>query len=243
MRAVEKIKVPTHVPDVQLDAYLGEPHGDGPFPGVLVVHELYGLDINAREKVERFASEGYVALAPDLYSAAGRFCMIRTLMASIRGKGEAFDYLRSARSWLADRDDVDPRNVGVAGFCMGGGFAVFLATDPEVKAAAPFYGWVPRRTSKLGPLCPVVGGWGGKDVIYRRSADRLGAHLDAIGTPFDIAMYDDAGHAFMNVEGDPAWYATGWPMYAGYEEGAARDSWARVFAFFDTHLKAPPLHE
>ena len=243
MKAVAKIKVQTHEPGVELPAYLGEPHGDGPFPGVLVVHELNGLDLNAREKVERFASAGYVALAPDLFSAAGRFCMIRTLAASFRGRGSAFDYLRSVRSWLADRDDVDPRNIGVAGFCMGGGFAVFLAADPEVKAAAPFYGWVPRKTSKLGPLCPVVGGWGKKDVVFRESAVRLEKHLGEVGSPSDIESYEDVGHGFMNVEGDPPWYSTGWPIYVGYDGAAADDGWDRVLAFFETHLKAPPLHE
>ncbi len=235
------IDLPTH--DVDLPAYLARPEGDGPFPGVVVIHEINGLDDNAKEKARRFAEGGYVALAPDLYKGAGPFCILRTLTSSFTGSGVAYRYLDAAREYLAALPDVRFDRIGVAGFCMGGGFAVFWAAGAGVQAAAPFYGYVPRNGRRLDGICPVVGGWGKRDNWFGSWGDRLVGHLEAGGMAaedIDVVTYPGVGHGFMNVEGSPPWYSTKWPMYVGYDESAADDSWRRVLAFFEAHLAASP---
>ncbi|MCZ6708162.1 MAG: dienelactone hydrolase family protein, partial [Chloroflexi bacterium] len=126
-------------------AYLATPDDQTqPSPSVIVIHEFFGLNDDIRRIARRFAEAGYAALAPDLHDTGGpRFlCIARTMRDLGRGNGAPFDDLEAARLWLADRDDVDDERIGVAGFCMGGGFALLYAVGAPVKAAANFYGVV-----------------------------------------------------------------------------------------------------
>src|SRR5690348_12543418 len=116
------------IPDANglpLRAYLARPAvGDGPWAGVVVVHDALGLTVVAREHADRLAAAGYLAIVPDLYTRGGLArCIRSTFGALISGNGLAFDDLDAARRWLSSRTDCTGR-IGVIGFCMGGGFAL-----------------------------------------------------------------------------------------------------------------------
>jgi carboxymethylenebutenolidase len=220
-----------------------------PSPAVLVLHESFGLNDDIRRIAARFAEEGYAALAPNLFSHGSRVvCMSRVMTDMVRGSidREIADIL-AAREALAERVEVDADRIAVAGFCLGGGFALIAATKPGFKAAAVNYGDVPRERAKLDRACPVVGSFGARDRMYGGNmAERLEAHLSALGVPHDIHTYDGVGHSFFSQhEGWQGWLARiPTPMRVGPDEAAAADGWRRMLAFFDEHVRqstsAPP---
>ncbi len=213
--------------------------GDGPWPGVVVIHEILGLNADIRRITARFADAGYAAVAPDLFAGLGPkpICILRTLAAYRRGGGKPLEALTAAQEWLGARDEVDGSRLAVAGFCMGGGFALLLGVRSTVGAAAAFYGQVPSRAEDLEGICPVVSGYGGRDRLYGQKGRLLEKHLRELGVPHDVKVYDDAGHSFMSRhEGITAAIAGLSPLRAGYNEDAAEDSWARMLAFFAEHL-------
>lgn len=220
-------------------AELALPPGAGPSPGVIVIHEAFGLNADIRGKAHRFASMGYVALAPDLFDGRGPkpICMIRLMRELTRGRGLVFDDLDASRAYLAERPEVDPARLGVAGFCMGGGFALLYAARAPLGAAAVFYGAVPKEEQDLEGVCPVVGGYGERDRTFARQGRRLVEILERQGVPHDVAFYPDAGHSYMSEHrGILAKVASWGPMKVGFDALAAEDSWARIERFFAEHL-------
>jgi carboxymethylenebutenolidase len=218
------------------------PQGPAPYPGVLVLHESFGLNDDIRRIAARFAEEGYAALAPNLFSHGSRIvCLTRVMSDVARGAidREIADVL-SARSALAARSDVDAERIAVAGFCLGGGFALVAATKPGFRAASVNYGDVPKSRSELDGVCPVVGSFGGRDRMFGRNmAERLEEHLQEIGVDHDVVTYDQAGHSFFSQhegwQGGLASLPT--PMSVGYDEAAAADGWRRILSFFDQHVR------
>lgn len=220
-------------------AALALPAREGRRPAVIVIHEIFGLNDDIRRMTGRFADLGYVALAPDLYDGDGlrAICIARTLLALNRGQGAAFADLDAARRWLVARPDVDASRIGVAGFCMGGGFALLYAARGSLGAAATFYGDVPRTAAELSDVCPVLGGFGGRDKFFVGQGERLEAHLTALGVPHDVRIYPDAGHSYMSHHtGFMATIGPWLPMAAGHDPAAEADSWARIERFFGEHL-------
>jgi len=212
----------------------------GPWPGLLVLHEMVGFrDAGIRQIAKRFADEGYVALIPNLYDRPGPapLCILRMLRSLRRGRGQGFRDLEAARTWLAGLPEVDPSRVGVAGFCLGGGFALLYAVRAPVGVAAVFYGDVPGTAAELDGVCPVVASYGGRDLVFRSKANELESHLEEIGVPHDVKSYPNAGHAFMNhPRGLLAWILRISPFRVAHDEDASTDSWRRVLAFFRDHL-------
>lgn len=224
--------------DRDLPAYFASPR-QPTGRAVVVLHEALGLTDDIRRVADRFAAEGYLAVAPDLFAGRGPLpiCIVRCMRELARGGGAVADDIEAVRDALLARDDV--RAVAVAGFCMGGGFAVLAAGSGAFDVAAPFYGDVPRNPAKLPNLCPTVASFGGRDLAFRDGAERLREHLVAAGQAHDVKTYPEAGHSFMAEY--PAWLRPARhlpPMYAGAHPASAADAWARMLAFFDEHMAA-----
>src|SRR5688500_5094051 len=225
-----------------LRAEVFSPAGQGPYPGVVVLHESFGLNDDIRRLARRFADAGYVALTPDLYSHGSRIvCLTRVMVDVLRGSlGREIADIHAAREALAARPEVDAQRIAIAGFCQGGGFALVAGVRPGFRAAAVNYGDVPEERSRLDGVCPVVASYGGKDrMVGRKMAERLERHLSALGVTHDVKTYDGAGHSFFSrVDGWQGWLAkVPTPLAVGYDETAARDGWERMLAFFDEHVR------
>ncbi|AFT71603.1 Dienelactone hydrolase family [Alloalcanivorax dieselolei B5] len=216
--------------------------------GIIVIHDIFGFTPDLQRIAERLASAGYPVLAPDLYDQAGgkASCVVRTLRDHERGRGFAFQQLETCRQWLLQQRDAEVTKVGVMGFCMGGRFALLFAARAPIQVVAPFYGGVPKKAESLHGICPVVGGWGRKDLIYGNHGDRLAGHLTRLDVPHDIRTYDHAGHSYMNDHQTFTFKRLGWysPLRSRHDPDAAEDSWRRVLSFFEKTLREsePALH-
>jgi len=226
-----------------LTGVLAVPDGRGPWPGVVLVHEAYGVNEVMRRQVAHVASLGYLALMPDLYSQGGaRRCLAATFRALRSGEGRAFVDIGSARAALAARPDCTGA-VGILGFCLGGGFALAAATRHGFSAASANYGMLPKDLDALAGACPVVGSYGGRDRSLRGAAATLERVLAEHAVPHDVKEYPTAGHSFLNdAETGPALVRliTRPILGAGPDPDAAADAWTRIEAFFARHLTAEP---
>ena len=222
-------------PAGQLPAYLAVPSGDGPWPGVVVIHDAFGMTPDLRRITDRFAANGYLALAPALYRRGQKLrCIVKTFKSLQAGNGPAIDDLIAARDHLAD-DERCTGKVGVVGFCMGGGFCLLLAPRGVFDAAAPNYGVWPKDADSLKRSCPMVASLGAKDRMLPGAADKLEALLTEGAVPHDVKEYPDVGHSFMNQFRAPFRLVEGIAGLA-YSEPEAEDAWRRILAFFSTHL-------
>jgi carboxymethylenebutenolidase len=224
--------------DRELRAYLAHPRGEGPWPGVVVVMDALGLSDDIRLQADRLATAGYLAFAPDLYSGRGIKCVVATLKASRSGSGEAYADIEAARHWLAAREDCTGQ-IGIIGFCMGGGFALLCAPRYDFAAASVNYGEVPNDASmRLEGCCPVVASFGKRDPELPGRAERLEKALTELGVTHDVKEYPDVGHAFMNrINVGPALNPLVKLVRMNYHHASAEDSWRRILNFFDHHLR------
>jgi carboxymethylenebutenolidase len=219
-------------------AYLAAPSGEGPWPGVVVLHEAFGLNDDIRAHADRFAGRGYLALAPDLFSFAGPKpkCVLAAFRSLSRRSGAAFDAIDAARAALAERPDSTGR-VGVIGFCLGGGFALLAAPSGRFAASSVNYGVVPKDAERLlRGACPVVGSYGAKDRSLRGAAERLDAALAANGVDRDVKEYPEASHSLLNHHRGRVPMLIDRVTGFGHHGPSARDALARIDAFFDRHV-------
>jgi carboxymethylenebutenolidase len=223
----------------EMPAYLATPAGEGPWPGVIVIHDALGMSTDVRNQADWLASEGYLAVAPNLYYWGRR---IRCLISTVRLVERPLSELDAARCWLAEHDRCTGE-VGVIGFCMGGDFALMMAPRRGLFAASVNYGGATQGVERALPdVCPIVGSYGAKDRWpgMRRVPDRLESMLTAAGVDHDVKVYPDAGHGFLN-DHDPAelplWVkAIAKLAAASYDEPSAQDARRRIIDFFDRHL-------
>jgi carboxymethylenebutenolidase len=221
----------------QIRGYVAFPTGDGPWPGVVVVHEAFGLTADMTRQADRLAENGYLAMAPDLYSHGfTATCLVSTMRQMITGReGRAMRDIEAARKALVENPKCTGK-VGIIGFCMGGGFAI-LAAGRGFDASAPNYGAAPKDLhAALEGACPIVGSYGAKDgKSLRGTAQRLESTLTELDIDHDVKEYPNAAHSFM-TEGTGRWAWTERVAGLRFVPDAADDAWSRVFAFFHRHL-------
>ena len=209
-------------------------------PGVLVIHEATGLVPNIKPVLRRFAENGYVAMAPDLFDKAGSkpLCVARTMLTMVTGKGDAMDDLASAKDYLKEHRLCNPDRLGVAGFCMGGGFSLLMALTSDVKASAPYYGMSPVYLEQIENSCPVIASYGGRDALMKPAWPRLKKALKSSSIPHEFKVYPDAGHSYFTEDQPGVLFQMGkaGPLKVGYRPDDAEDSWQRMLSFFGEHI-------
>jgi carboxymethylenebutenolidase len=208
--------------------YLATPK-QGSGPGVIIIQEWWGLVDHIKDLCDRFAQEGFVALAPDLYHGkstkspdeAGRLMMAMRI-------DEAERDLTAAAQYLLTLDSTTSDKVGVVGFCMGGALSLYTATkNPQVGAAVVFYGGHPKVKPDLPNLqAPVLGLYGEKDrSVTPASAHELERQVKALGKQIEVIVYPGADHGFFNDMRPEV-----------YNAEAAADAWRRTLAFLRENL-------
>jgi carboxymethylenebutenolidase len=209
--------------------FLARPAGDGSYPGVVMVHEWWGLNDNIKEMARQMASEGYVVLAADLYGGqvATERSQAQPLATAVReNPGEAVQNLKAAVGYLRENESVDGR-IGALGWCFGGGFTLQLALNEKMDATGIYYGSLVTDQEQLSVITwPVLGVFGSADQsIPVEQVNEFEQALDANGTENEIYIYEGVGHAFANPSGE------------SYAPEETMDAWEKTLSFFDRHLK------
>jgi carboxymethylenebutenolidase len=223
-----------------LRGVLGVPAGPGPWPGVVLVHELFGIDDVMRRQIRRMASAGYLALMPDLFTAGGaRRCLVPTFRAIAAGHGRPFVDIEAARAHLGSLPGCTGR-IGVLGFCLGGGFALLTASRGFDVSSVNYARLPEDPDAVLAGACPVVASYGGRDPALRGTAAQLEEVLTRQGVPHDVREYPTAGHGFLNdadVGPRPLRPLLHRVLNFRPDPVAAADAWTRIEAFFAEHLR------
>lgn len=212
------------------NGYLALPAGTGPWPGVVVIQEWWGLDNHIKSIADRLAAEGFAAIAPDLYNGqvATEPDEARKLRMALVWD-EALTVIQGAINFLVGYKQVSPKKVGLVGFCMGGGLTWHAAAKlSSVGAAAPFYGGGPEMTDEevARISAPVLAVFGELDegvspqVAYKRAGQ-----MDKAGVKHETVTYPGAHHAFFN-DTRPV-----------YHPQAAAAAWQRLVMLFKENLQ------
>jgi carboxymethylenebutenolidase len=231
-----EVKVP--VADGSIPAYRAMPDHGGPFPTVLVVHEIFGVHEHIQDICRRLAKQGFFAIAPELYARQGNpaaISDIKQLMANIVSKApdsQIMSDLDAAVAYAKSTGKADTAKLAVTGFCWGGRIVwLYAAHNPDLKAAVSWYGFIERPATTLQPKnpidlasklkCPVLGLYGGADksnpVVL---VDKMAAACKTAGKTCEFKIYPDAPHGF-NADYRPS-----------YRPDAAKDGWAKMLAWF-----------
>ena len=234
-----QVKIP--VEGGAIPAYCAMPASGGPFPTVLVVHEIFGVHEHIKDICRRLAKQGYLAVAPLLFSREGDVSkmsdvqqIISQVVAKVVDKQVASD-LDATGAWAKSTGKADTSKLGITGFCWGGRQVwLYAAHNPSLKAGVAWYGPLQTPPSDLRPKnpldlvnqinVPILGLYGGKDMgISLAQIEQMRAALKAAGKPSEIVIYPDAGHGF-NADYRPS-----------YNPQAAKDGWNRMLAWFKDH--------
>lgn len=216
--------------DETISGYLATPDSNGRHPALVVIHEWWGLNDWVKEQAQKFASEGYVVLAVDLYrgKVASDPGEAHELMRGMP-QDRAVRDLKAAFDYLASRPDVNPAKIGSVGWCMGGGLSLQLAIhEPRLAACAVNYGALPTDNTDLAKIkAPILGNFGAADRGIPPSAvHAFEEAMKAADKRVDLKIYEGAGHAFENPNNKD-----------GYRPEAAADAWKRMAEFFGKTIK------
>lgn len=208
--------------------YLARPDDGGKHPGIVVIQEWWGLVPHIKDVAERFAREGFIALAPDLYhgQAATEPDEARKLAMGL-DQERAVAEIAAAAQYLKAMGIVQPKRMGVVGWCMGGGLALSTAAhDGDIGAAVAFYGRPLDANDTARLHAPILGLYGAEDGGIPVEAVRsFEQELKAHQVPHEIHIYPGAGHAFFNETRPHI-----------YQPEAAKDAWQKTLAWFRKHL-------
>jgi carboxymethylenebutenolidase len=234
----QEIEIP--VGNEKMPCHIACPESGGPYPAIVVVMEIFGLNDNIRNLTDRVAAEGFVALAPNLYFRTpnnvvgyGELPEAFKLAATTTDDGLMRD-MSAAISYLRTRKEVKPK-FGVVGFCMGGRITFLTACrNSEVDAAVPFYGggMVTEQPGKPAPISfvnnlkgPVLAFFGGKDAfISAGDVEKFRTETQKAGKAVEVVLYPDADHGFMCDE-RPSFH----PQHS-------KEAWGRTIDFFKRNL-------
>jgi len=208
--------------------YLVRPMLEGNFPGVVMIHEWWGLNQNIKNIAHDLAAEGYTVLAVDLFNGqvADNPTDARTYSTEVRNNMDtAILHLQSAVNYL--RTTEQSSTVASMGWCFGGGMSMQLSLNEELDATIIYYGAVETDENKLESIdWPVLGIFGEQDaVISLDSVNSFDASLDTLGIENEVYVYEGLGHAFAN------------PSNAAHDPESTADAWMKTVSFLDSHLK------
>lgn len=229
------VKIPT--PDGEIPGYQAMPSRGGPFPVVLVVQEIFGVNEHIQDVCRRLAKLGYFAVAPELYFRQGDVSGMtdhREIFEKVVSKVADAQVMADldAAAVFAAQGRGDAGRIGLTGFCWGGRIAwLYAAHSGTLRAAVAWYGRMAGDVDALHPAqpvdiaarlcCPVLGLYGGLDQsIPLEQVERMRAALNAGHKNAEIVVYPEAGHAF-HADYRPS-----------YNEDAARDGWTRMREWF-----------
>ena len=211
--------------------YLAAPSTSGRKPAVIVIQEWWGVNDWVREQADRFAQQGYVALAVDLYRGRSATTMEEAHeLSRALPEDRAVADLKAGYAYLASRPDVDPERIGVVGWCLGGGYALALTTqEPRLAASVINYGRLVTDPATIAKInTPILGNFGAADRgIPPEDVRAFEGALKSAGKEADIRVFDGAGHAFMNPNNKE-----------GYNAEAASAAQERVDRFLAQKLRA-----
>ena len=216
--------------DDTVTGMLYTPAGKGPFPALIVIHEYWGLNDWVKEQASKFADQGYVALAIDLYrgKVADNPDLAHELMRGVPEDRASRD-LRAAFDYLAAQPNVKKNRIGSIGWCMGGGYSLRVAIlEPTLAADVINYGPLITDPAELKKInAPILGSFGGQDRgITPDDVKKFQHALTQLGKKVEIKIYPDAGHAFENPNNKQ-----------GYRPDDAADAWKRTLDFLATLKK------
>jgi carboxymethylenebutenolidase len=232
LSATDLTNITVEGPETTLNAYLAQPDGDGPFPGVLMIHEWWGIREDMVKKADALAAEGFVVLAVDAYRGRVATGVPGALYNTITYPQERIDADMTAfHAYLAGLDNVNAERIGVMGYCFGGRQTMlFSVQQPDaVRAALTYYGGGQPNTVELlqslteGDIA-VLGVFGAEDgMISLDEVAQFEASLAELDINHTVTVYDGVGHAFVTeLEGD----------------SASAQAWAEGVDFLKTHLAA-----
>jgi carboxymethylenebutenolidase len=206
------------------------PAGSGPFPGIVVIHEWWGLNDWVKEQASKLADQGYAALAVDLYRSkvADNPNTAHELMRGVPEDRAARD-LHAAVEYLKSQPNVRKDRIASIGWCMGGGYSLNVAlAEPTLAAAVINYGHLATDPAALHKInAAILGNFGGQDQgIPPDDVQKFEEALKKDGKKADIKIYPDAGHAFENPNNK-----------GGYRAEDAADAWQRTVKFLNETLK------
>lgn len=216
-----------------ITGYISKPEGDGPFPALVLIHEWWGLNDDIKSITDRFADEGYVALAVDLYHGESTTdpAVARVLSGAVRSDTQpAFDNLADALDYLGTLPYVDTDRLASVGWCFGGGWAYQMAVNGlNVNASVMYYGQFNPEDDFAHMKADILGHFGEEDAsISVDTVREFQAALDTTNGMHEVYIYPNVGHGFANVRGGDN---------LAYSEEAAETAWQRTLEFLNTHIK------